>query len=123
MNLMVNSLDAVKTTNTPGLIKITSRTQDDQIVVSVHDNGPGLSPVQLENLFEPFATTKTNGLGLGLAISRRLTDRFAGTLLGANPPEGGAIFHLTLPAKIDLESAPPDAPSPVPPPPLAPHLS
>ena len=102
MNLMVNSLDAVKTTNTPGLIKITSRMQDDQIVVSVHDNGPGLAPVQLENLFEPFATTKTNGLGLGLAISRRLTERFAGTLQGANHPEGGAIFHLTLPAKIDL---------------------
>ena len=102
MNLMVNSLDAVKTTNTPGLIKITSRIQDDQIVVSVHDNGPGLAPVQLENLFEPFATTKTNGLGLGLAISRRLTERFAGTLQGANHPEGGAIFHLTLPAKIDL---------------------
>ncbi len=123
MNLMVNSLDAVKTTNTPGLIKITSRTQDDQIVVSVHDNGPGLSPVQLENLFEPFATTKTNGLGLGLAISRRLTERFAGTLQGANHPEGGAIFHLTLPAKIDLESPPPAAPVPVPPPPLAPQLS
>lgn len=123
MNLMVNSLDAVKTTNTPGLIKITSRIQDDQIVVSVHDNGPGLAPVQLENLFEPFATTKNNGLGLGLAISRRLSERFAGTLQGANHPEGGAIFHLTLPAKIDLESAPPDAPSPVPPPPLAPHLS
>jgi C4-dicarboxylate-specific signal transduction histidine kinase len=102
MNLMVNSLDAVKTTNTPRLIKITSRMQDDQIVVSVHDNGPGLAPVQLENLFEPFATTKTNGLGLGLAISRRLTERFAGTLQGANHPEGGAIFHLTLPAKIDF---------------------
>jgi C4-dicarboxylate-specific signal transduction histidine kinase len=107
MNLMVNSLDAVKTTNTPGLIKITSQIQDDQIVVSVHDNGPGLAPVQLENLFEPFATTKTNGLGLGLAISRRLTERFAGTLQGANHPEGGAIFHLTLPPKIDLESPPP----------------
>jgi PAS domain S-box-containing protein len=123
MNLMVNSLDAVKTTNTPGLIKITSRFQDDQIIVSVHDNGPGLAPVQLENLFEPFATTKTNGLGLGLAISRRLTERFAGTLQGANHPEGGAIFHLTLPAKFDLESPPPAAPVPVPPPPLAPHRS
>lgn len=123
INLMVNSLDAVKTTNTPGLIKITSRIQDDQIVVSVHDNGSGLAPVQLENLFDPFATTKTNGLGLGLAISRRLTERFAGTLQGANHPEGGAIFHLTLPAKIDLESPPPAAPVPVPPPPLAPQLS
>jgi C4-dicarboxylate-specific signal transduction histidine kinase len=123
MNLMVNSLDAVKTTNTPGLIKITSRFEDDQIVVSVHDNGPGLAPVQLENLFEPFATTKTNGLGLGLAISRRLTQRFAGTLQGANHPEGGAIFHLTLPAKLDLESPPPTAPTPGSPPPSTPHRS
>ncbi len=66
--------------------------------ISVCDDGPGIPPSDLERIFEPFFTTKRNGTGLGLAIARRLMERQGGALTAENRPEGGAAFHLFVPA-------------------------
>jgi len=112
MNLLVNSLDAVKTAAPPGRVTITAAPHDDRVIVSVRDNGPGLAPGQEDQLFEPFSTTKPAGLGLGLAISRRLATQFGGTLEAENHPDGGADFRLTLPAARNEQSHLPARPTP-----------
>lgn len=98
LNLILNGLDAVKTGNGSASIRITAVRQDGHVIVSVRDHGPGIAPEMMGRLFEPFATTKAGGLGLGLAISRSIAARLGGDLLAENHPEGGAVFRLVLPA-------------------------
>ena len=71
--------------------------RDNLIEISVRDSGPGIAPEMLERLFSPFATTKREGLGFGLAISRRIVEAHGGQLSAASAPGGGAIFRFTLP--------------------------
>ncbi len=63
----------------------------------LRDHGCGLPPAVLASLFEPFTTTKPDGMGIGLALSQRIAAAHEGTIDGANNPDGGAIFRLTLP--------------------------
>lgn len=98
MNLILNGLDAMKAQETPSCLTITTVREEDRIILSVKDNGPGIREDLLERLFEPFVSTKSGGLGLGLAISRSLMERFGGELVGRNDPAGGAVFHMKLPA-------------------------
>ena len=70
---------------------------DDRVKLSILDTGPGIDQHALGNIFEPFYSTKTsNGLGLGLSISRQIIDSFNGRLSAHNRPEGGAQFIITL---------------------------
>ena len=66
-----------------------------QIIVS--DTGEGISPEVLPRLFEPFATTKERGTGLGLAVSHRIVEEHLGTISARNGEEGGAQFTLSIP--------------------------
>ncbi len=66
--------------------------------IVVHDSGPGLPADLLGRLFTPFVTTKSNGVGIGLAIARTIVEAHGGTIGARNSPVGGAIFTLTLPA-------------------------
>jgi two-component system sensor histidine kinase HydH len=68
-----------------------------QVKLRVLDNGPGVSPNVLPRLFEPFASGKETGLGLGLAISRQIVEGHGGSLRGGNRLEGGACFEVYLP--------------------------
>ncbi len=69
----------------------------DRVKLSILDTGPGIDQHALGNIFEPFYSTKTsNGLGLGLSISRQIIDSFNGRLSAHNRPEGGAQFIITL---------------------------
>lgn len=77
---------------------------EERVCVSVSDDGPGINPSMLDQIFEPLYTTKRSGTGLGLAIARRLMEQQDGTLTAENRPAGGAIFRLLVPAS---ESAPP----------------
>jgi PAS domain S-box-containing protein len=65
--------------------------------VAVEDNGPGLTDVQRDRLFEPFFTTKAHGMGLGLAIVRRIIEAHGGTIAAADADAGGAAILITLP--------------------------
>ncbi|MCB1987212.1 MAG: PAS domain-containing sensor histidine kinase, partial [Burkholderiaceae bacterium] len=101
MNLIQNACDAAGAR--PGVLpvlRIAARHEADAVVISLHDNGPGISPEDLSSIFEPFFTTKPvgKGTGLGLSISYGIVERHGGTLAAHNHPEGGAEFVLRLPA-------------------------
>jgi two-component system, LuxR family, sensor kinase FixL len=97
INLVLNSLDAIKSDPLHGAVEITSLRHGRWVIVSVNDNGPGIPEEIMQRLFEPFVSTKSGGLGLGLAISRSIAERFGGELLAKNRPEGGAVFQMVLP--------------------------
>lgn len=81
-----------------GLLTIETRTTEAAVEISVRDSGRGIREQDLEALFEPFYSSKTRGLGLGLAIARRLIEAQGGTLSAAALSEKGAEFTIRLPA-------------------------
>ena len=112
INLLLNAFDAAAHGVDPGSrrIHITTRAEDRRVMVCVRDHGPGVSDDIRAHLFEPFNSTKPDGLGLGLAISRSIARRFGGDLTVENHTEGGAIFCLSMPAISDRyqETSPSD---------------
>ena len=100
MNLIVNSIDAMREVNgTRQLIIRSQQAEDGQLLVSVSDTGVGLPPQQAEQIFNPFFTTKPQGTGMGLRISRSIMEAHGGRLWAATNSSRGATFYLTLPAK------------------------
>ncbi len=98
VNLTLNALDAM-----PGGGALTvevERREDRGVEIRVADTGPGLSAEAMRRLFEPFASTKDTGLGLGLVISRRIMENHGGTISAANKPGSGAVFSIRLPADM-----------------------
>ena len=108
MNLMLNGVEAMQ--DLGGELRIASkRTEDGQLLVSVSDTGVGLSVEEAERIFEAFFTTKLQGTGMGLSISRRIITSHGGHLWATPNIQGGAIFQFTLP--VDEAMAPsPDRP-------------
>ena len=80
-----------------GDIEIGSRIEGDRLRLTVVDSGPGIPAKDLEKIFEPLYTTKADGLGLGLTISRTIVERLGGTLSARNVPGRGAAFTVELP--------------------------
>ncbi|MGZ4992878.1 MAG: PAS domain-containing sensor histidine kinase [Methylobacter sp.] len=102
INLIRNSVDALKTlpAKHQHLITIHSRlTLNDSIQVRVKDNGPGLDPEQQQKILTPFYTTKTDGMGMGLSISRSLIEAHDGTLHFNSQPGKGTTFYFILPIR------------------------
>lgn len=96
VNLMANALDAGQT----GVeIHLSIEQEDGFVVLKVADNGPGLSTETRQSLFQPFSTTKRDGLGLGLVISRDIMADFGGELVADSPPKGAAFLMRLRPAK------------------------
>lgn len=109
LNLTLNALDAMPD---GGRLTISIETKESVLEVAVRDTGCGIESNMLNQLFTPFATTKPNGVGLGLGICRRIAEAHHGTLSGSNPILGGAEFLLTLPfttAKNTFPSSPTNA--------------
>jgi C4-dicarboxylate-specific signal transduction histidine kinase len=101
LNLMINALEAMSATRfgERTLLIRTTRTDANEICVSVQDSGPGLDADHVEGAFEAFFTTKSNGLGMGLPICRSIVESHGGRLwVTANSPKG-ATFQFTLPAQ------------------------
>ena len=99
LNLIINAMDALRESKV-GERRITitaASTADGKVIVSVSDSGPGIAEDNLGKLFEPFFTTKSTGMGVGLAISQNLIEAHHGKLRAENLPEGGAVFHFTVP--------------------------
>ncbi|MDP9279883.1 MAG: MEDS domain-containing protein [Gemmatimonadota bacterium] len=99
MNLTLNGIDAMKETDRVKELTITSEAGDGELVVSVSDTGTGISPERANRIFDAFYTTKSHGLGMGLAISRSIVESHGGRLWVTNDPGPGANFHLTLPVQ------------------------
>ena len=99
VNLIRNAADAMAAHGGARreLLINTMMARDNVIEIGVRDSGPGIAPEMLERLFSPFATTKREGLGFGLAISRRIVEAHGGQLSAAAAPDGGALFRFTLP--------------------------
>ena len=97
VNLIANAIDAMEGQSEPR-VTISVTAARERVDIAVRDNGPGIAEAQLPRLFEPFATTKEpgKGLGLGLAISSSIARELGGDLKGRNGPERGAEFTLSL---------------------------
>ena len=97
-NLIRNAVDELSTIDGDRKIwiKLTVNAQN-LAELAVEDTGHGIAPEVFENIFDPFHTTKAEGLGVGLALSRRIAQAHGGRLSAANRPEGGAIFSFVVP--------------------------
>jgi two-component system, LuxR family, sensor kinase FixL len=98
LNLMLNGLEAASTSSAERAVVIGIETNADGVEVTVHDTGPGLSANVHPRLFDPFFSTKTGGLGLGLVIVRSIVERHNGRVRAENHSLGGALFSVRLPA-------------------------
>jgi signal transduction histidine kinase len=98
MNLMLNAIEAMKDTGTPGKLTIATR-QDEkrQLLVSVTDTGVGLPPGRAEQVFNTFFTSKPQGTGMGLPISRSIIESHGGRLWATSSFGSGATFQFALP--------------------------
>lgn len=96
-NLLQNGVEA---TGAGGVVSATVAAGDAHTIVTVRDTGPGIPPAQMAHLFDEFTTTKRRGLGLGLAISKRIVEQLGGTIAVTSAPGSGACFE------VRLESAP-----------------
>jgi two-component system C4-dicarboxylate transport sensor histidine kinase DctB len=98
LNLLMNALQAMKDAQENARhLKIRARSRDQEVMVEVQDTGPGIPADAVPRLFEPFFSTKPDGLGLGLKICRSIAESHSGHLTFSAPVEGGALFTLTLP--------------------------
>ena len=104
MNLMLNGIEAMK--DTSGELTVTSKiTENGQLTISVSDSGIGLPQEQADRIFETFFTTKSQGTGMGLSISRTIVESHGGRLWATANPGRGATFQFTLGNEMTASSA------------------
>ena len=97
LNLVINAMDAMAEMPPPlRQVTITSEVMAADAAVSVRDMGPGLPADIMGSLFQPFVTTKSHGLGIGLTIARSIVNAHGGTIKACNNLDGGATFTITL---------------------------
>ena len=104
LNLIRNAIEAMDGADVRELVLSTSRRDGGLINISVSDTGSGLAPEILSHLFQPFVSTKVNGMGVGLSISRTIVESHGGKISVAANPAGGTIFSFSLRALTDEES-------------------
>ena len=100
LNLMLNAFSAMSGTGLDGVRRLVIRTNSiDQssVLVEVQDSGTGIAAEKLESIFDPFVTSRPEGLGMGLSICRSIIERHGGRISAANNPDRGAKFSITLP--------------------------
>jgi len=95
-NLMVNAAQA---SPPKGSITVKTRQVGDTVEIDVIDRGSGIDPKLLDNIFNPFFTTKSSGVGLGLAIVSKIVDEHGGTITVESEPGSGSVFRVFLPFK------------------------
>ena len=98
MNLMLNAIEAMR--GAAGELRITSQAAEGQVLISVSDTGIGLPPDNANQIFDAFYTTKPQGTGMGLAISRSIIESHGGRLWAEANSGPGATFRFTLPQRV-----------------------
>jgi PAS domain S-box-containing protein len=104
MNLMLNGIEAMKGTTGGRELTIKSEAGDAQLLISVSDTGVGLPPVQADQIFSAFFTTKDNGTGMGLPISRSIIESHGGRLWAVDNSGPGTTFQFTLPTTVAAQA-------------------
>ena len=104
-NLLQNAIDSLREHNvaTPQ-IYISLDHSDGEVSVEIRDNGPGFPDMNLDDLLEPYVTTRDKGTGLGLAIVSKIVQDHSGLLALKNDDQGGAVVVLTFPRDNDAQS-------------------
>jgi PAS domain S-box-containing protein len=103
INLIANAMEALEGSQiSPHIIVRASATDQNQMLIQVIDNGPGVA--DQERIFNAFVTTKTNGMGIGLAVSRSIVEAHGGRLWAENNPSGGATFNVALPVSPVIQT-------------------
>src|SRR5215468_3519466 len=103
LNLMRNAIDAMETSARRELILMAAPAADGMVSVSVSDTGSGIAPEIMSQLFQPFITTKRQGMGVGLSISRTIIEGHGGRIWAEANPGGGTVFRFTLRAVSEKE--------------------
>ena len=103
LNLMRNAIEAMADSPQREVAVIARPAADAMVEVSVIDTGPGISREVADHLFQPFITTKQEGMGVGLSISRTIVEAHGGRIWLEANPDGGAVFRFTLRAVSDGE--------------------
>jgi signal transduction histidine kinase len=99
-NLVRNAIEAMdSTTDRSRVLRVSTELRGpDAIAVTVEDSGAGIDPQKLESIFTAFLTTKSHGMGLGLAICRVIAEQHGGQLTASSDGKSGALFQFVLPA-------------------------
>ena len=104
MNLILNAIEAMR--DEGGELTVKSQRQDGQLLFLVSDTGPGLPVGNVDQIFSAFFTTKPQGSGMGLAISRSIVESHGGRLWATANNGRGATFHFTLPTAAEALQVP-----------------
>jgi two-component system sensor kinase FixL len=104
INLMKNAAEAMEHSQRRELTVTIGKIAPDFIQVTVADTGPGISNEIAEKLFQPFVTTKANGMGMGLSICRGIIESHGGRLRLEQNPGGGALFHFNVPVAKEVNT-------------------
>jgi signal transduction histidine kinase len=107
LNLVRNAIEAIAMSGAgERRVRLATRASGDELIeIAVSDTGPGLAAADLEKVFEPFYTTKPEGIGIGLALSRSIVDAHGGRLWATADSGPGVTFRLTLPIAHERENA------------------
>ncbi|MFM0350005.1 ATP-binding protein [Paraburkholderia sp. RL17-347-BIC-D] len=104
VNLIINGLQAMASVDGRRELIVQSRLDPEgNVVVAVRDSGAGIPEANLPQLFEPFFTTRSSGMGMGLAVSSSIVEAHGGQIWASNNPDGGATFSFSLPPSIEEE--------------------
>jgi signal transduction histidine kinase len=102
LNLLLN---AIQSMDKPGTVRVSLEHEDDSVLITVADEGKGILPENLPNIFRPFFTTKGHGTGLGLSLARRMVESHGGTIDVASEVGKGTQFLVRLPIAREKDSS------------------
>jgi two-component system sensor histidine kinase HydH len=97
LNLISNSVQAM--TNGGGELRVATQADGQRVRLTVSDTGMGMSSEQLKQVFEPFYTTKSQGLGLGMAYAQKIVEQHGGTVSIESHPGAGTTIAIEIPAE------------------------
>ena len=107
MNLVTNAIEAMESvTDRERILRVASEVHESHdLLITVEDSGTGIDPKNIDRVFDRFFTTKSDGMGMGLAICRSIVEAHNGRLWAEPAVRQGSVFHLLLPIAPSLEPA------------------